>query len=202
MSKPFDIAKNIYSFISYKGIPFPGAWFPWPGAKLPEDREFNPDEATTYDQSSQDTKSGAIIRKHDALGRMYFMPVTFIYNEKEYEVPNAVIGFTGKKNIVETSLVGRKGTVKELISIDDYEISIAGAVVGEDWPEEGLRELMELYETNAALELKCALTDLFMTGDDRVVIKKIDAAQMRGNETLQLIDISCATDRAFELYIE
>ncbi|MEG0499905.1 MAG: DUF6046 domain-containing protein, partial [Rikenellaceae bacterium] len=40
-----------------------------------------------------------------------------------YEIPNAIISCTGKKTIVETPMVGRKGAVKELINVDDYEIS-------------------------------------------------------------------------------
>ena len=206
MKREFDAVKSILSVLSYKGIPFPGAWFPWPDTKLPDNGEFNPSELRATGGETM-TSKGTVLRR-ELQGRSFFMPVTFIHTDKEreitteYEIPNAVIGFTGKKNIVETPMVGRRGTVKELISIDDYEISIAGAAAESDWPEEQLAQLVELFEINEAVSLRCALTDIFMQEDDRVVIKDIEFAEMQGYETMQTVRISAVTDRSFELRIE
>jgi hypothetical protein len=182
MSNVFKTAKAIYSFLSYKGLPFPVV--------------HKADELKTH------SDLGATLRKKDASGRYYFMPVVLIHKGTEYEIPNAIIGYTAKKTIVETPMIGRQGTVKELININDYEINIAGAAIDSDWPEAQLKELNELFTINEAIELKCALTDLFMETDDKVVIKSMDFTEMKGTETLQTVRISLVTDRSFELIIE
>lgn len=181
-TEPFKIGKALYNLVSYKGIPFPGI-----------NRK-----GTLKDQSDL----GATLRKKDHAGRYYFMPVVFVHKGKEYEIPNAVIGYTAKKTIVETPMIGRRGSVKEFINIDDYEINISGAVIGDDWPEAGLKELNDLFTINEPVQLKCALTDLFMDEDDSVVIKSMDFTEVRGAETIQMVKISLITDRSFELIIE
>ena len=123
MTPKFDIGKILLSYIGYKGLPYPGAFIGMlkriPG-KQPEY------EGIPQGQPLQEfTNKGTRLYKKDYLGRWYFMPVTFITDSKEkYEIPEAVLSITGKKTIVETPMVGRKGSVKELISIDDYKVSI------------------------------------------------------------------------------
>ncbi len=77
---------------------------------------------------------GTRLRQYIDKGRWFFMPVSFKYNStntngevvrRVLELPDAIISITGKKTIVETAMVERKGTVKELISVDDYDITIA-----------------------------------------------------------------------------
>lgn len=146
---------------------------------------------------------GTAIYKKDMQGNYYFMPVTFIHKEKEYEIDFALISVTGKKRIIETPLVGRKGSVKELISLDDYQITITGAVVGKDqqWPQEKLNALNELYNINEAVDLKCALTDIFFAENDKVVIQEFNLPKNAQTEHVQIIEIKCVTDKAFELII-
>ena len=130
------------------------------------------------------------------------MPVVLEHKGKEYEIPNAVISFTGKKNIVETQMIGRKGSVKELINIDDYEISVQGIAQADDFPESALMSLNELYNVNESVALRCALTDVFLEEDDKVVIKSLDISDMKGTDSFVIIKMSLITDRNFELIIE
>ena len=99
-------------------------------------------------------------------------------------------------------MVGRKGSVKELISLDDYEISILGVALSDDFPEAPLTELNELYNINESVILKCALTDIFLEEDDRVVIRSMDISDMKGTETVQIFKMELVTDRSFELIIK
>jgi hypothetical protein len=99
-------------------------------------------------------------------------------------------------------MVGRKGTVKELISVSDYEINIAGKVQDTDFPDKGIADLNELYNINESVVLKCALTDIFLDDDDMVVIKDIDFTEIGGSETVQVFKMSLVTDRSFELLID
>ena len=122
--------------------------------------------------------------------------------ERNNEIPNSVISINGKKTIVETPMVGRKGTVKELISVDDYEINIAGVALDIDFPDQQIAKLNELYNINESITLKCALTDIFLEEEDKVVIKSIDFQEMRGCETAQIFKMNLVTDRSFELILE
>lgn len=182
MNREYEI-KDVLNMLSYKGIPFPGLLL----------------------KDSNKVRTGignSVLRKKDANGYWYFMPVSLIYKGKDYELPNAIISVSNKKIIVETPMVGRQGSVKELISMDDYEIAISGALIDKDFPDIEIDTLNQLYSVNAAIGLKSALTDIFMKEEDKVIIKSIDFAAMKGTENVQLYNMKLTTDRSFELIIE
>lgn len=171
------------------------------GAKI-GDPAFKPKYDGPAPNERESSNLGSTLRKRDANGRWYFMPVVLVYKGKEYEMPNSLISIRGKKNIVSTPMVGRKGTVKELISMDDYEISIQGVALDTDWPDDQLAAIKEIYSVNESVQLKCALTDIFMDDEDMVVIKSIDIPEMRGIEHAQTYSLDLETDRSFELIME
>ena len=191
----FNLGELLLNFIGYKGIPYPGGFLSRVPGKYGAD-----DYAYSGEAASEKTSSdfGSTLRKRDAQGRWYFMPVEL----GGVELPNTVSCIRGKKTIVETPMVGRKGTVKELISVDDYEINIAGVCLDTDFPDQQINALKELYDINESVALKCALTDIFLDEEDKVVIKSIDFAEMRGCETAQAFTMELVTDRSFELIIE
>lgn len=196
----FSLGDMLANVLGYKGIPYPGGFFPSaPGKGYKQDGYGYPGEAASEKTSSD---FGSTLRKKDAQGRWYFMPIVLEHDGTEYEMPNAVISIRGKKTVVETAMVGRKGTVKELISVDDYEIRIAGVCLDADFPDQQINALNELYNINEAVTLKCALTDIFMDEEDKVVIKSIDFAEMKGCETAQVYTMELVTDRSFELILE
>lgn len=171
------------------------------GAKI-GDPAFKPKYDGPAPNERESSNLGSTLRKRDANGRWYFMPVVLVYKGKEYEMPNSLISIRGKKNIVSTPMVGRKGTVKEFISMDDYEISIQGVALDTDWPDDQLAAIKEIYSVNESVQLKCALTDIFMDEEDMVVIKSIDIPEMRGVEHAQTYSLDLETDRSFELIME
>lgn len=191
--KEFSIKDLLLDIVGYKGLPFPGVWF--------ENGSMSAQEGGV--RKSQRLKAGTLLRKKGANGQYYFMPVILKSKEgKAYEIPNAIISLTGKKTIVETPMVGRKGAVKELINIDDYEISIQGVASADDFPQDALQELNELYSLNEALTLECALTDVVLGENPTVVIKSIDLSDMKGTECFQVFKMSLTTDYSFELIIQ
>lgn len=202
-----DMLDLLQKTVGYKGLPFPGVWIPslaGPGAGIDTGGDYEIAEYETFEPQNEYSNKGTALYKRDWQGNYYFMPVTFLSNGKEYEIDCAMVSITGKKNIIETPLVGRKGSVKELVSIDDYLISIYGIVVGYDmaWPEEKLDEINELYNINQAVELRCALTDVFLSAEDKVVITDLSIPQIPNTEHAQVVEIKCVTDRAFELIME
>lgn len=195
----FSLGDMLMNVIGYKGIPYPGGFIPdAPGKYKGDGYEYSGDAASEKTNSD----FGSTLRKKDAGGRWYFMPVVLEHKGTEYEIPNTVISIRGKKTIVETAMVGRKGTVKELISVDDYDIRIAGVCLDADFPDSQLGDLAELYNINESVTLKCALTDIFLDEEDKVVIKSIDFAEMKGCETAQVFTMELVTDRSFELILE
>lgn len=150
------------------------------------------------------TAVGTPLRKQDALGRWYFMPVTIRSSLGELELPCAAISMTGKKRIVETTLTGRRGTVNELISVDSYQITLSAVLRGEngDYPERDICLIRDLYELNEAVELESALSDLVLGNDDRIVIETIEFPQPANAEDVQLVRMTARTDAAIELIVE
>ena len=183
----FNLDGILSNFIGYKGMPKKGSGYEYPGETASEKRY---------------SDLGSVLRKKDAQGRWYFMPVVFEHKGTEYEIPNAVVSINGKKTIAETPMVGRQGTVKELISVNDYEINIAGIALDNDFPDQQIAQLNDLYNINEAVTLKCALTDIFLDEDDMVVLKHIDFQEMRGFETAQAFKMSLVTDRSFKLILD
>ena len=106
----------------------------------------------------------------DALGMEYYMPVTISYPDtgqqgnglvtgnsqgvlKKWDLPYPVISISSRKTIIETPLTERRGTVKELVNIQDYEITIKGFLItgANEFPESDVTTLRNIYEQNAAL---------------------------------------------------
>lgn len=190
------------SAIGYKGLPFPGAFLGM--AKTGRIAEAEYDDPEQAPDLREFTDKGTRLYKKDHLGRWYFMPVIFKTENGEIEFPTAVISVTGKKTIVETHMVGRKGSVKELINVDDYKVSLAGFIQTTDrtYPENEIVEMMELFNINKSVELVSALTDLIFDEGDKVVITDISFPPTAGLEDGQVVKIECITDKPFELIIE
>ena len=202
LMREYNIPDLLASIVGYRGRPFPGAIFP---NRIGGDYTGGPYEVETEALTRQErTNRGSTLYKQDFRGRWYFMPVVFQSKIGQVEIPHAVISITGKKNIVETQLVGRKGTVKELINLEDYKITIAGFIQSTDgsYPEDEIVRMRDLYNVNESAELICALSDLILDEDDKVVITDIDFPSTPGIEDGQVIRLECITDKPFELIIE
>jgi len=167
----------------------------------------------------------------DALGREYYMPVTITYQDasqsnglitgdsgtadqagastgalRKWDLPYPVISITSRKTIVETPLTGRRGTVKELINIQDYEITVKGFIIGNtnEFPEADVTTLRTIYEQNVALSIQCPLTDIFLlrpdrSGSDLVVIRELTFPAMNGIKNIRPYQLRMMSDEPFNL---
>lgn len=133
-------------------------------------------------------------------GRPVFMPMRL----GNIVLPNEPsISISSRKTIVETALVGstRRGTVKELINIEDWTITIRGIAINyaskSYYPEDQVKALKDLYEINEALEVQCALTRLL--GIYRVVIRDFQLPEMIGIQHAQAYQFTCTSDEDFIL---
>lgn len=224
MPHRFNAMGMLAKLLALKGAYYPGAHIPWlttptrvsdkPDYILDESLEiFNiePEYYPTEDElktiayrSRLITDRASIIREENGIKQMCFMPVWIKSSIEELEIPAAIISIKGKKTIVSTPLIGRRGSVKELISVDDYEITIKGVLMSYDehFPEEQVQQFRELFELNESVELISAISDLVLQLDNRIVIKSIDFPPTDGVENAQMIHITAETDSQIELIID
>ncbi|MBL0144935.1 MAG: hypothetical protein IPP48_03415 [Chitinophagaceae bacterium] len=109
----------------------------------------------------------------------------------------------------------RGGSVHEIISIDDYAINIKGILINDSniFPEKDVLEIHKLFQINRSIELRNALTDIFLRGGikeqnkptdqlHQVVIKEINYPPVAGVEHAKPFEITCESDMIFTLEIE
>ncbi len=157
------------------------------------------------------SSKGAPYYDTDVTGREYFLPAIIIYTtaageEKIYTLPNPVISISGRKNIVETALTERNGTVKEIINVQDYDIVIKGIIVDHNsaYPEADVATLIEIFESNTAVQLANALTDILLIhpdrkGSDNVVIKELSFPPVTGAKYVKPYQLTLVSDAIFNL---
>ena len=137
----------------------------------------------------------------DFLGREFFLPVTL--NGKL--IPFAVLSINEKKTIVETAMPERGGSVKELISIDDYVINLKGILVEEDniYPEQQIIDIHNLFLLGESIPIRSVLTDIFLNGayNHSVVIKEIKWPANPGVQNAKPFEIDMVADMIFTLEI-
>lgn len=214
----YNIPNILASIVGYRGLPFPGALFPKRAGSDYEAEDF--EVGTSPEDRQEYTKTGTQLWRQDWRGRWYFMPVFMQHPDikaadgsTKLELPHAIISITGQKTIVETPLVGRKGSVKELVNIDDYKITIAAFIQSTDgtYPDEEIARINNLFKINESVELISALTDLILDGNDnvrnqgvidKVVITNIDFPAVPGIEDGVAVRIECVSDQPFEMIIE
>lgn len=111
-----------------------------------------------------------------ALGTPIFQPFQFTWYDDEgiahsrYLPNEPLVTITGKKHIIRTPLAGisktnyRRGTVKELIGMDDYQLKIQGFAINmtEDAaPEEDIRLIRTICELNKSIDVMNPLLSFF-----------------------------------------
>ncbi|MCE7990445.1 MAG: hypothetical protein HEP71_00640 [Roseivirga sp.] len=138
------------------------------------------------------------------LGTPLVMPVML----EDYQLPNEpIITVTGNKKIVKTALTGvnregevqRRGSVKELISVNDYTIKITGVIVNEqnfgEYPRNEVVQLRNLYEARKALKIRSLITDVF--GITHIAISNISVPGQPGMHNNQRYEITGFSDEDF-----
>lgn len=124
---------------------------------------------------------------------------------EQFVFPNEpLISLSLTKTIVETATVGkeRRGTVKEYICTEDYELSIKGICINQEYekrdeyPTEQVQELQRLFEINDSLEV-IENPFLLLFGVQSIVLKEISWEEMAGEQGLQKYTITAVSDQDF-----
>lgn len=104
------------------------------------------------------------------------------------------------KNIVKTAVQGFNGTVKEYTSDGDFEINVAGSIVGEnpnEYPETDVQTLIKLLSIPEPLEITSEFLGFF--GITTVVVESFAFQQNAGFRNVQPFTIRMLSDRPIEL---
>ena len=133
-------------------------------------------------------------------------------NGKRVQFPNLIFDtclftVTQQKNIVETAIQGRSGTVKEFIGNGDYLISIRGVIAGgkDKYPLNGatvnnatVNSVNNLITMgNAPMELSVNSWYLNMIGIYKMVIYSFYLPQREGSYSTQFFEIEAKSDEDF-----
>lgn len=117
-------------------------------------------------------------------------------------INDATVNVALQKQIVQTALVGRAGTIKEYVTDGDYQlnISVGLAAVDDDgelidqYPERAVAQLREILERPEALEVSSSFLDLW--GITHMVVTGFSAKQMT-HANRQVIEITAVSDTEY-----
>lgn len=180
--KPFD-ATEVYKTIHAKSEPL--------------DVEPLPDDGGVFAVSRNS------IRTMLPNGQSVFMPVQI----GDIIMPNEPsMSLMIKKNVVMTGLAGsgnRKGTVKELVSTDDWYITLRGIIFNYDspteYPEQEVYDLYKTFKINTSLKIESGLTNLLDIY--RVVVLDLSFPEMIGSSHAQAYELKLVSDEDFDLEV-
>lgn len=137
------------------------------------------------------------------LGKKYFLTLSLKSESETFHFPNEpLVSLSLVKTIVETATVGkyRKGTVKEYINTEDYNITIRGVCINEKdseaYPAVEVDNLNKMFAVNEALSVvDNKFFELF--GIRKMVLKEIHFDEMMGQPNLQKYVINAVSDQDF-----
>jgi len=156
----------------------------------------------SYDSSLVATQQ--TITAKNILGQLLFEQITFKTPTMAYTFPDCpLIDITASKNIVTTPIQGRNGSVKEYISIDDYQVTIRGILINydnDDYPEELVYNLHQVFKVEAELQVLSPVLNLLDIHN--LVIKDIKFPEVEGYSNIQPFVLQCLSDEPLELVIK
>ena len=147
----------------------------------------------TAQEQSLLSATGSVIRATYE-GKEVLLPIKFVelpdsFENGELVLPWATITVSSKKNYIKTPLSQRRGTVRELYSVEDYKISISGFLIdlqGRSFPEEQIAALVSLFELEESISIDNALTNILLPDNadggkfKHVVVTGLDFPPLRG----------------------
>lgn len=136
----------------------------------------------------------------DILGRPYFLPIRI---DGQW-LPNApTMSIQCQKRIISTLVAGKAGTVKELISTDDYKLQIRGFAINfesNDYPYDDVEKIKDLWLQDKALEIYSDLTTMFEINN--VVIESLSFPELVGMQNVQPFELSLISDDDFDVIVK
>jgi len=130
---------------------------------------------------------------------------------KTLRLDEAVINLVKRKQIVSTSIVGGNGTVKELISDNDVELTITTAIVAvddngcisDDYPFEGVKQLREILDLPERIEIVSDFLEVFdIDGGAFAIVVTDYELEQETHTNRQTVRISALSDSEYTIFYE
>ena len=84
--------------------------------------------------------------------------------------------------VVSTPVVERKGTVNEIVNIDDYKITVRGFFIGKNRtvPEDQIRALIDIKESTMSPTMHGGYPEMFLDESCNVVFTELEFPEVQG----------------------
>jgi len=120
-----------------------------------------------------------------------------------FRIDTVLIDVSQQKQIIKTPIQGVSGTVKEYISMGDYQVKVRGALVDQSaqrYPQEQTQQLREFLEVEDSIGIASRfLNDIFEV--HKLVIESFSFPQVEGFQNVQLFEFSAISDDPIELTV-
>lgn len=122
---------------------------------------------------------------------------------ENFRIDTVLIDVSQQKQIIKTPIQGVSGTVKEYISMGDYQVKVRGALVDQSaqrYPQEQAQQLREFLEVEDSIGIASRfLNDIFEV--HKLVIESFSFPQVEGFQNVQLFEFSAISDDPIELTV-
>jgi hypothetical protein len=124
----------------------------------------------------------------------------------KWNLPHPVVSASRRKLIIRTPLTERQGSVKEVISSEDWQITVRGVLIGAngEMPEEQMDILTRLDGMTEAVTIHNAITDILLMkperkGSKQVVINNLQWHDAQGIQGVRGYELQMESDMPFNL---
>nr|WP_315032489.1 DUF6046 domain-containing protein [uncultured Chryseobacterium sp.] len=195
MQTVFDLQNLYKSYFSRTPFNLPNS-----GDEVTRDfRNLGPSKNKNRGEIFSNTK-GIAFNKTGAYGQDIWFPAEFRINGNVKEtliIDTCTIAVNLSKTIVRTAVSERKGTVKEMFSIDDYKFTIRGFLIDKTRkvPEGDINKLKMIFETDQPVTLHGGYPEIFLKESTRIAVTSLDFPEVQGQaHWIRPFSLTCESD--------
>ena len=154
----------------------------------------------------------------DLFGKDFIVPISIKLDNETMFFPEAVVNISRERNIVATPVLNGKGTVKEMITNGDLNLSISLAIVStsedgdydghstkyyDTYPYKGVERLRKMLDEPKRLDIVSDFLKLFdLDGGDFGIVVKSYSVNQETATNRQVFEITAVSDYDYNLLIE
>ncbi|AZA84785.1 hypothetical protein C1637_18560 [Chryseobacterium lactis] len=193
MQTVFDLQNLYKSYFSRNPINIPTS-----GTEVMQDfKNLSPSKNKNRGEIFTSTK-GIDFNKTGAYGQDIWFPVEFRINGSDsLTIDACTIAVNLSKTVIRTAVSERKGTVKEMFSIDDYKFTIRGFLIDKNRkvPEADIDKLKMIFETDQPVTMHGGYPEIFLKESTRVAVTSLEFQEVQGKvHWIRPFSLTCESD--------
>lgn len=182
------------------------------------DNQFGKIENANVETYEKENDIYPLVSGQDLWGENIIIPIYIKGINDMIYLPEAVVNISRERNIVATPVLNGKGTVKEMITEGDLDVSISVAVVSmvsdgsyheniseflDKYPYKGVERLRKLLDEPNRLNIVSDFLTLFdLDGGDFGIVVKNYTVNQETHTNRQVFNITALSDYDYNLLIE